>query len=110
LKNGDIYKFGNVTDGVYADGAIEPCVYYHDATMYYAKNYNMSRFRTEVGFHLNNYGTHVRTTGSTSSDNRYYRAGVATCFPYVSTVCNLNNSVTKNAGLTMRLDYSVTES
>jgi len=25
-------------------------------------------------------------------------------------VCNLDNAVTKNAGLTMRLDYSVTES
>ena len=111
LTNGDIYKFGNVNNlASSSDGATEPCVYYHAGIMYYAKNYNMSRYRTGVGFHSNSYGTIVRTAGSTSSDNRYYRAGVATCFPYVSTVCNLNNSVTKNAGLTMRLDYSVTES
>ena len=109
LTNGDIYKFGNVTDTI-SSGEIEPCVYYHNGRMYYAKNYNMSRNRSEVGFHSNNYGTFVRTTGSTTSSNYFYRAGVATCFPYVSTVCNLNNSVTKNAGLTMRLDYSVTES
>ena len=110
LSNGDIYKFGNVTKGTYLEGAIEPCVYYHNATMYYAKKYNISWYQSEVGFHSNNYGTHVRTAGSTGSDKLYYRAGVATCFPYVSTVCNLNNSVTKNAGLTMRLDYSLTES
>ena len=78
--------------------------------MYYAKKNNISRYQSEVGFHSNNYGTFVRTAGSTTSENRFYRAGVATCFPYVSTVCNLNNSVTKNAGLTMRLDYSVIES
>lgn len=111
LSNGDIYKFGtNITNSALADGTIEPCVYYHAGIMYYAKNYNIGRYRTEVGFHSNNYGTHVRTTGSTGSDNRYYRAEVATCFPYVSTVANLTNAVTKNAGLTMRLDYSVTES
>jgi len=109
LSNGDIYKFGVVTSDYAAPGAVEPCVYYHNGIMYYAKNYNMSRYRSEVGFHSNNYGTFVRTAGSTSSDNRFYRAGVATCFPYVSTVCNLNNSVTKNAGLTMRLDYSLIE-
>ena len=107
LTNGDIYKFGNVKNSTEAAGGIEPCVYYHNATMYYAKNYNMSRYQSEVGFHSNNYGTFVKTSGSTSQTQR---AGVATCFPYVSTVCNLNNSVTKNAGLTMRLDYSVTES
>ena len=110
LSNGDIYKFGNVTDNGSVVGLVEPCVYYHNGIMYYAKNYNISKSQSEVGFHSNKYGTFVRTSGSTSSDNRFYRAGVATCFPYVSTVCNLNNSVTKNAGLTMRLDYSVTES
>ena len=110
LTNGDIYKFGVVTSSTGADGTTEPCVYFHNGIMYYAKNYNISRFRTEVGFHSNNYGTFLRTAGSSTSDNRFYRAGVATCFPYVSTVCNLNNSVTKNAGLTMRLDYSLTES
>ena len=110
LSNGDIYKFGNVTDNGSLVGLVEPCVYYHNGIMYYAKNYNISRYPSEVGFHSNKYGTFVRTSASTSSDNRFYRAGVATCFPYVSTVCNLNNSVTKNAGLTMRLDYSVTES
>ena len=110
LTNGDIYKFGIVTNDTLVPGSTEPCVYYHNSTMYYAKNYNMSRYQSEVGFHSNNYGTIVRTTGSTTTTSGYYRAGVATCFPYVSTVCNLNNSVTKNAGLTMRLDYSVTES
>ena len=110
LTNGDIYKFGNVTSSASLDGRPEPCVYCHNGIMYYTKNYNMSRYRSEVGFHSNNYGTFVRTTGSSTSENSFYRAGVATCFPYVSTVCNLNNSVTKNAGLTMRLDYSVTES
>ena len=107
LINGDIYKFGNVKNDTTAAGGIEPCVYFHNGIMYYAKNYKISRYQSEVGFHSNNYGTFVRTTGSTSQP---YLAGVATCFPYVSTVCNLNNSVTKNAGLTMRLDYSVTES
>ena len=107
LKNGDIYKFGNVKNDTLAAGGIEPCVYYHNGIMHYAKNYNISRLQSEVGFHSNNYGTFVRTAGSTSQP---YRAGVATCFPYVSTVCNLDNAVTKNAGLTMRLDYSVTES
>ena len=108
LSNGDIYKFGNVTNDTLAPGSTEPCVYFHNGIMYYAKNYNISRYQTEVGFHSNNYGTFVRTSGSTTANSS--RAGVATCFPYVSTVCNLNNSVTKNAGLTMRLDYSVTES
>ena len=106
LANGDIYKFGIVTND-YSVATVEPCVYYHNGIMYYAKNYKISRYQSDVAFHSNNYGTFVRTTGSTSQP---YRAGVATCFPYVSTVCNLNNSVTKNAGLTMRLDYSVTES
>jgi hypothetical protein len=111
LANGDIYKFGNVTNsGTSYVAFVEPCVYYHNGIMYYAKNYNISRYQSGVGFHSNNYGTFVMTSGSTGSDNRFYNAGVATCFPYVSTVCNLNNSVTKNAGLTMRLDYSVTES
>lgn len=109
LTNGDIYKFGNVKNVTQGAGGIEPCVYYHSGTMYYAKNYSISRYQSEVGFHSNNYGTFVRTTGSSTTTGSY-RAGVATCFPYVSTVCNLNNSVTKNAGLTMRLDYSVTES
>ena len=113
LTNGDIYKFGNVTNisnDLSTDGIVEPCVYFHNGVMFYAKNYNISRYQSEVGFHSNNYGTLVRTAGSSTSESRFYRAGVATCFPYVSTVCNLNNSVTKNAGLTMRLDYSVTES
>ena len=110
LTNGDIYKFGNVKDDLLAAGGIEPCVYFHNGIMYFAKNYSLSRYQSEVGSHSNNYGTIVRTAGSTTAENRFYRAGVATCFPYVSTVCNLNNSVTKNAGLTMRLDYSVTES
>ena len=110
LTNGDIYKFGNVRNVDSPAGGIEPCVYYHNGIMFYAKNYNISRYQSEVGFHSNNYGTFVRTAGSSTSVNTFYRAGVATCFPYVSTICNLNNSVTKNAGLTMRLDYSVTES
>ena len=110
LTNGDIYKFGNVLNGYQPAGGIEACVYYHNGIMYYAKNYNISYYRSEVGFHSNNYGTFVRTAGSSTSNTNYYRAGVATCFPYVSTVCNLDNAVTKNAGLTMRLDYSVTES
>lgn len=109
LTNGDIYKFGNVKNDTQAAGGIEPCVYYHAGIMYYTKNYKIGHYQSEVGFHSNNYGTFVRTTSSTSMTS-YQRAGVATCFPYVSTVCNLNNSVTKNAGLTMRLDYSVTES
>ena len=109
LTNGDIYKFGNVTSATTAAGGIEPCVYFHNGIMYYTKNYNISRYQSEVGFHSNNYGTFVRTAGSTSL-SQSYRAGVATCFPYVSTICNLDNAVTKNAGLTMRLDYSVTES
>ena len=109
LTNGDIYKFGNVKNNTQTVGLIEPCVYFHNGIMYYTKNYNISIYQSEVGFHSNNYGTFVRTTGATSN-TAYQRAGVATCFPYVSTVCNLNNSVTKNAGLTMRLDYSVTES
>ena len=110
LANGDIYKFGNVTSGVLPAGSAEPCVYFHNGIMYFAKNYNISRFQSEVGFHSNNYGTILRTTGSSTTDNLFYRAGVATCFPYVSTVANLDNAVTKNAGLTMRLDYSVVES
>ena len=109
LTNGDIYKFGNVTNDTAAAGGVEPFVYYHNGIMFFAKNYSISRYQSEVGFHSNSYGTFVRTTGSASTTPSY-RAGVATCFPYVSTVCNLNNSVTKNAGLTMRLDYSVTES
>ena len=109
LKNGDIYKFGNVKDDGTPPGGVEPCVYYHNGIVYYAKNYKIGQYQSEVGFHSNNYGTIVRTAGSTSPSPTY-RAGVATCFPYVSTVCNLNNSVTKNAGLTMRLDYSLTES
>ena len=109
LSNGDIYKFGNVTNDTLTAGGIEPCVYYHNGIMHYAKNYSISRYQSEVGNHSNNYGTFVRTAGS-PSPSATYRVGVATCFPYVSTVCNLNNSVTKNAGLTMRLDYSVTES
>ena len=109
LSNGDIYKFGNIKNDTQPVGSIVPCVYYHDNIMYYAKNYKMSPYQSEVGFHSNNYGTFVRTAGSTSITS-YQRAGVATCFPYVSTVCNLDHAVTKNAGLTMRLDYSVTES
>lgn len=111
LTNGDIYKFGSFKNDALSAGAggIEPCVYFHNGIMFYAKNYSMIRYQSEVGSHSNKYGTFVRTTGSTSQ-SAYQRAGVATCFPYVSTVCNLNNSVTKNAGLTMRLDYSVTES
>jgi len=109
LTNGDIYKFGNVKNDTQTAGGIEPCVYYHSGIMFFAKNYSISRYQSEVGFHSNNYGTFVRTTHSTYT-TLSQRAGVATCFPYVSTVCNLNNSVTKNAGLTMRLDYSLTES
>jgi len=109
LTNGDIYKFGIVTNDTPV-GVIEPCVYYHHGTMYYAKNCSISRYQSEVGFHSNNYGTIVRTAYAYQSGGPSQRAGVATCFPYVSTVCNLKNSVTKNAGLTMRLDYSLTES
>lgn len=103
LPNGDFYKFYVSYGDVYA-------LYYHNDTFYdatayyYGDNWNMEYGRP----FSNSYGTVVvDKQGNSSSGNfLWYLLAI---YPYVSTVNNLQNAVTKTYDLTMKLTYTISE-
>lgn len=102
LPNNDFYKFGaplNTTSGLY----------YHNDTFYHIKQakfgHNWGNGFCEAGYDTG-MGTIITTLHDT---NQLGGVGINALFPYVSTVNNLENAVTKSADLTMKLTYEITE-
>ena len=104
LPNGDWYKFPVNSEGV------NNCLYFHNNNFYrmrYLPTYVNNTFSNANSFNANAYGT-VFGFGSAASHSQKF-ARLDTIFPYVSTVANLDEAVTKTADLTMKLIYELTE-
>lgn len=100
MPNGDFYIIDwNVQN---ANGH---CVYFHDGSFYYCKRYYDRLHRSIFS---NAYGTlyGVSTLAGGGRSNSIF---LDTAFPFVSTVNNLEEAVTKSADLTMKLTYELTE-
>jgi len=105
LPNGDWYKFPTNAPEEYMN-----CLYSHNGTFYRVRYHDKYVFNN--GFNANSfnntgYGT-IACIGSSNSHARPF-ARLDTIFPYVSTVANLDEAVTKSADLTMKLTYEITE-
>lgn len=97
LPNGDFYIFGwNGAGNPY------PCVYCHNDNFYYSRCFQNDLFRARFS---NAYGT-ILTISPANNHVNYF---LETIFPFVSTVNNLEEAVTKSADLTMKLTYEITE-
>jgi hypothetical protein len=105
LPNGDWYKFPTNAPTEYLN-----CLYHHNGTFYRARYHDQfvnNTFANANSFNSNNYGT-IFGFGTASSHSQKF-ARLDTIFPYVSTVANLDEVVTKSADLTMKLQYEITE-
>lgn len=99
LPNGDFY----IND--WNKATIGHAVYCHDDSFYYCKK-NYSRLQRSI--FANAYGSLYGV--STYAGGGYsLSCFLETAFPYVSTVNNLEEAVTKSADLTMKLTYEITE-
>lgn len=100
LPNGDWYKVGRYGD-------------YGEALYYHNGHYYRSYMRKFGGYGCDLYGINGNDYGSVIYCSRYYDTyhyfDLASLFPYVSTVNNLDEAVTKTADLTMKLTYEITE-
>ncbi len=108
LPNGDWYKFGAEV-GEYDTDYVQSGVYFHNGVPYIVnRNYRLSRAFV-VAMNGNAYGTQVVNGTHGDGDSERFFRGLSTLFPYVSTVNNLEEAVTKSADLTMKLTYEITE-
>lgn len=110
LPNGDFYKFTSYYMQVDSSLVNEPCMYFHNDKFYVARctkfgKTNWGAGNNEVGLNANAYGNLLGLSCQDSS-TRYM---LKTMFPFVSTVNNLDEAVTKSADLTMKLTYEITE-
>ena len=106
LQNGDWYKFGRYK----AMGLVDDGIYYHNGVfnkIKYLECNNPSQSRGAISANGNNYGTVIGTGASSLSGRGYITLN--SFFPWVSTVNNLDEAVTKTADLTMKLTYEITE-
>lgn len=101
LPNGDMYMY-------YKTGSNRG-VYYHNGTFNKVKTniFQSSAAYDAVGANANEHGTALLTDYSGLGNASWIV--LATMFPYVSTVANLEDAVTKSADLTMKLTYEITE-
>jgi len=101
LPNGDWYKFPTNAPSEYVN-----CLYHHNGSFYRGRYHNVYVQRYNANsFNANSYGTIL---GIGMGGGRPF-VRLDTIFPYVSTVANLDEAVTKSADLTMKLQYEITE-
>lgn len=107
LPNGDWYKLNGEKSA--SDTYTRAGIYYHNGVPYIMRHgYNVTRC-FGVGIHGNAYGTQIVNATHSSGDTGRYIRGLATMFPYVSTVNNLEETVTKDVTMYMKLTYELTE-
>lgn len=103
LPNGDWYKFPqNSSDSAYNG------IYVHNGTFQLARLHSLYTQNYWISVHGNSYGTQVCSQAYSSGGSRTYLSTSA-LLPYVSTVANLDEAVTKSADLTMKLTYEITQ-
>ena len=99
LPNGDWYKIGN------GGTAVNYGIYYHNGQFYLVQNPLNSRNVNQSSLHSTGFGGIIRI----GSSRNYASVWLDTCYPFVSTVANLDEAVPKSADLTMKLQYEITE-
>lgn len=108
LPNGDWYKFNGEIQNSTND-YFTSAIYAHNSNFYVVRHDFTFDRCFGVGINSNNYGTQVwNATHSDGSSERRTRA-LTTMFPYVSTVNNLEEAVTKDITMYMKLTYEITE-
>jgi len=100
LPNGDWYKIGN------GGTAVNYGVYFHNNQFYLVQNPLNSRYVNQSSLHHTGFGGIIRIASTNSKNNA--SVWLDTCYPFVSTVANLDEAVTKSADLTMKLQYEIT--
>lgn len=101
LPNGDFYKFSR--------RASSKALYFHNGVFNKAKSvpFGLATSYGAVGAQGNSYGTQLLNSYFGLGDTA--QACLMTMFPYVSTVNNLEETVTKDATMYMKLTYEITE-
>lgn len=105
LPNGDWYKFP-----VNAPTEYMNCLYFHNGTFYrgrYRASWVNNTYANANSFNSNVYGS-IFGLG-TAANHGWPFARLDTIYPFVSTVANLEETVTKSADLSMKLTYELTE-
>jgi len=105
LPNGDWYKFPVSAPTEYMN-----CLYFHDGTFYrgrYRASWVNNTYTNANSFNSNVYGS-IFGFGTAANHGGPF-ARLDTIYPFVSTVANLDEAVTKSADLTMKLQYEITE-
>ena len=105
LPNGDIYKFAGRRSQ-----ASPPALYFHNGVPYVVyeslKNITSPDNHNCIAANVIKGGIVFQKAGWT---NTMGFTGIAAIYPYVSTVANLEEAVTKTASLTMKLTYDIVE-
>jgi hypothetical protein len=101
LPNGDWYKIGN------GNTVVNYGIYYHNNQFYLVQNPLNSNRINQSSLHSTGFGGIIRI--ASTGGKGYASLWLDTCYPFVSTVANLDEAVTKSADLTMKLQYEITE-
>lgn len=103
LPNGDWYKFPREINQQATNAS---CLYSHNGQFYVARTVSQTYYGA-----YQNYGMMSTNYGTILHRNRGGNFGysIQALYPYVSTVANLEEAVTKSADLTMKLTYEITE-
>lgn len=108
LPNGDWYKLngekGNGTNDYLTSG-----IYFHNGNFHVIRHNYIPNRCFGIGIHANAYGTQIMNSAYSSGSNDRKTRALATMFPYVSTVNNLEEAVTKDVTMYMKLTYEITE-
>lgn len=104
LPNGDMYKVWQQS----VNGETRGALYFHNGSWYLCNWQDGDAYYNGRNVNGTNYGTLVELGADTGRNDRN-NFTLSTCFPYVSTVNNLQSVVHKSADLTMKLTYTVTE-
>lgn len=108
LPNGDWYKFnGEMQDSTY--DYLQSGVYYHNGVPYIVRHGMRYSRNFAIAIHGNNYGTQIMNFDHSNGDSSRWARALTTMFPYVSTCNNLEETVTKDLTMYMKLTYELTE-
>lgn len=108
LPNGDWYKFGGEM-GDSSSNYLKSGIYYHNGVPYVVKHGMTYTRNFLVAMNGNNYGTQLMNFTHADGDSNRWARALTTMFPYVSTVNNLEETVTKDLTMYMKLTYELTE-
>lgn len=108
LPNGDWYKFGGEMGDSSSD-YLKSGIYYHNSVPYVVKHGMTYARNFLVAMNGNNYGTQLMNFTHANGDSGRWARALTTMFPYVSTVNNLEETVTKDLTMYMKLTYELTE-